>query len=66
MNNSGSISEVGLRNDEFGSHERGMEYPNMTPGPYVLLTVSDNGHGMSAEVMDRIFDPYFTTKEKGE
>ncbi|MBN1103017.1 MAG: response regulator [Deltaproteobacteria bacterium] len=29
------------------------------------LSVSDTGHGMSPEVLDRIFDPYFTTKEKG-
>ncbi|MCG2777151.1 MAG: PAS domain S-box protein, partial [Desulfobacterales bacterium] len=38
----------------------------LPPGPYVTLTVSDTGHGMSAEVLGRIFDPYFTTMEKGE
>ncbi|UCF82620.1 MAG: PAS domain S-box protein [Desulfobacteraceae bacterium] len=38
----------------------------LSPGPYVRLTVSDTGCGMSNEVMERIFDPYFTTKEKGE
>lgn len=36
------------------------------PGNYVLLEVSDTGQGMSRTVMDRIFDPYFTTKEQGE
>jgi CheY-like chemotaxis protein len=35
-------------------------------GPYVRLTVSDTGHGMNAAVMERIFDPYFTTKSQGE
>ena len=41
-------------------------YPDLRPGPYVRLTVSDTGHGIDATVMERIFDPYFTTKEPGE
>lgn len=39
---------------------------DLQPGPYVRLTVSDTGHGMEAAVMERIFEPYFTTKEVGE
>jgi PAS domain S-box-containing protein len=31
-----------------------------------ILTVSDTGHGIAPEIRDRIFDPYFTTKEKGK
>ena len=34
-------------------------------GPYVMLTVKDTGHGMDEATQKRIFDPYFTTKEKG-
>ena len=41
-------------------------YPDLTPGPYVRLTVSDTGHGMEDSVKERIFDPYFTTKKVGE
>ena len=37
----------------------------LTPGPYLRLTVSDTGHGMDATTLERIFDPYFTTKELG-
>jgi signal transduction histidine kinase len=37
----------------------------LNPGPYVRVTVKDTGHGMDQATMARIFDPYFTTKEKG-
>jgi len=36
------------------------------PGEYVRLTVRDTGHGMSSEVLHRIYDPFFTTKGPGE
>jgi PAS domain S-box-containing protein len=39
---------------------------NMPPGNYVVLEVSDNGCGMSRAVRERIFEPYYTTKAKGE
>jgi len=42
-----------------------MTHPGASPGEYVSLAFSDNGCGMDAETKARIFDPYFTTKEKG-
>ncbi len=36
------------------------------PYGYVRLTVKDTGYGMAPEIMERIFDPYFTTKEQNE
>ncbi len=38
----------------------------MHPGSYIRLEVADTGHGMDKLTMERIFDPYFTTKPKGE
>jgi hypothetical protein len=38
---------------------------DVTPGPYLKMSVRDTGPGMSSKVMARIFDPYFTTKWKG-
>lgn len=39
---------------------------SLEPGVYAMVSVSDNGTGISAEVMERIFDPYFTTKGKSK
>jgi signal transduction histidine kinase/ActR/RegA family two-component response regulator len=35
-------------------------------GPYLVLSVSDTGHGMDETVREKIFEPYFTTKKQGE
>lgn len=39
---------------------------NLTPGNYIKLTVSDTGTGIPPDIIDSIFDPYFTTKDPGE
>ncbi|MEM5542753.1 PAS domain S-box protein [Sulfitobacter sp. AS92] len=40
--------------------------PNVTPGQYVMLAITDTGSGIAPEIMEKVFDPFFTTKETGE
>jgi signal transduction histidine kinase/CheY-like chemotaxis protein len=47
--------------DEYCRH-----HADLAPGQYVLIAVSDDGVGMSAETIGRAFDPFFTTKETGK
>ncbi|MCP4297703.1 MAG: PAS domain-containing protein [Proteobacteria bacterium] len=40
--------------------------PEAEVGEFVMLSVSDTGHGMTAEIRDKVFEPFFSTKEEGK
>ena len=65
MQEDGGVLEVTLANVELDdlSAEKHLD---LAAGSYLRLTVSDTGHGMTSEIRERIFDPYFTTKDTGE
>ena len=55
-----SVTTLALDDDSAG------DYPDLSSGRHVKVTVSDTGPGIDPEDIDRIFDPYFTTKEVGK
>ncbi len=65
MREEGGVLEVNLADVVFDSVDAA-PYPDLNPGPYLKLTVTDTGHGMDRATIERIFDPFFTTKRPGE
>lgn len=65
MRDKGGVLTIGLTKIEVGSG-KGHCVEGLDPGPYAWLRVEDTGHGMSTETLERIFDPYYTTKAQGD
>ncbi len=56
----GGTLTVACANQEVASEE----IPGLRPGKYVRVQIKDTGHGIAEQYIDKIFDPYFSTKEK--
>ncbi len=64
MEEQGGILKIRLENYE-PSNDTFSE-PELNSGSYICLTISDSGTGVAPEILENIFDPYFTTKGKGK
>jgi PAS domain S-box-containing protein len=62
MSKKGGVLQIDLK--EINVENSALGRVHLEPGRYQQLTVSDTGHGMTPETMERIFEPYFTTKKK--
>jgi PAS domain S-box-containing protein len=62
MQELGGLLKVSLKNVDI--KEENSAFADLSPGPHVLLSVADTGIGISRVILDRIFDPYFSTKPK--
>ncbi len=65
MQEEGGLLKVSLAEVKLSSEDL-VDHLDLDAGDYLKLTISDTGHGMNEQTMQRIFDPYFTTKENGK
>jgi PAS domain S-box-containing protein len=61
MEASGGVMSISLTDEELDS-DFTRQYVHLSPGRYVVLQVADTGYGIPGEIIDKVFDPYFTTK----
>ena len=65
MEQTGGMLEITLNDCELSPSDL-QPYPEVQPGNFLKLTISDTGTGIESEIGGRIFDPYFTTKGVGK
>ena len=49
--------------DTISGHDFTCKYSQIKPGKHMMLSVNDTGHGMTPDIIERIFDPFFSTKD---
>jgi PAS domain S-box-containing protein len=62
----GGALDIETLNVELGLEDNTTSYPGRISGRYVLMTVTDTGHGMNETIQKEIFEPFFTTKGVGK
>ena len=65
MEEGGGILTISLSEKEF-TQEDLLSNPHCKPGKYIELSIADTGPGVDPEIVEKIFDPYFTTKDIGK
>lgn len=65
MESTGGTLTISLKSIQIAS-DNSQNHTDLNPGQYVRLTVADTGVGIDKDIIDRIFDPYFSTKEVGK
>jgi len=65
MENTGGVLKIELSEATLSAADIPSGY-SVEPGNFFVLTVQDSGQGMPAEVVERIFEPYYTTRQKGK
>jgi PAS domain S-box-containing protein len=62
---SGGRLTISTANASLDDHYKSL-HPEVLPGEYVLVSITDDGEGMPKEVIEKVFEPFFTTKEVGK
>ncbi|SMC99486.1 PAS domain S-box-containing protein [Desulfocicer vacuolatum DSM 3385] len=65
MEDNGGVLDVSLKNATIDERP-GMQHKKLMPGDYIEIIVSDTGKGINPDIINLIFEPYFTTKDPGE
>jgi signal transduction histidine kinase len=66
LGENGGVLAVEINRIEIGPFDEKSKSLQLAPGSYLLLKICDNGCGMERAMLDKIFDPYFTTKPKDQ
>ncbi len=66
MREKGGLLSINLSLMKIDAEAEDLSAARLPGGNYLHLTISDTGHGIAPENLDRVFEPYFTTKQRGE